>query len=84
MGLDFGSGLADGTYAVRLFMGNGYDPTGTPGKRVFDVMIEGDLAFDNVDIAARFGHETGGMLECAGPSPTAGSTSTSDTGSRIR
>jgi hypothetical protein len=66
MGLDFGSGLADGTYAVRLFMGNGYDGTKAAGSRVFDVLIEDQLVFDNVDLISRFGHKNGGMLEWTG------------------
>ena len=67
MGLDFGTGgLADGDYAVRLFMGNSYAGTSAPGQRQFDVRIEGALAFDNVDLVARFGHKVGGMLEWQG------------------
>ena len=33
---------------------------------MFDVLIESGLAFDNVDLVARFGHKTGGMLEWTG------------------
>ena len=33
---------------------------------MFDVLIENGLAFDNVDLVARFGHKTGGMLEWTG------------------
>ena len=67
MGLEFGGGgLADGDYAVRLFMGNSYAGTSAPGQRQFDVTIEGALAFDNVDLVARFGHRVGGMLEWQG------------------
>jgi hypothetical protein len=66
MGLDFGTALAAGTYTVRLFMGNAYDGTKTVGSRIFDVTIENGLAFDHVDLVARFGHTTGGMLEWTG------------------
>ena len=67
MGLEFGGGgLADGDYAVRLFMGNSYEPGPGAGQRQFDVTIEGALAFDNVDLVARFGQRVGGMLEWQG------------------
>ena len=66
MGLDFGTGLAAGEYIVRLFMGNGYEGTKTVGSRVFDVRIEDTLAFNDVDLVARFGHKRGGMLEWHG------------------
>ena len=66
MGLDFGTGLAAGAYTVRLFLADTYDGTKTVGSRVFDVLIENGLAFDNVDLVARFGHKTGGMLEWTG------------------
>ena len=66
MGLDFGTSLAVGSYTVRLFLADTYDGTKTVGSRVFDVLIENGLAFDNVDLVARFGHKTGGMLEWTG------------------
>ena len=47
-------------------MGNSYAGTSAPGQRQFDVTIEGALAFDNVDLVARFGQRVGGMLEWQG------------------
>ncbi len=66
MSLDFGAGLASGAYAVRLFLGNAFGGTSAVGQRVFDIAIEGALAFDDVDPAKLFGHATGGMLEWKG------------------
>ena len=66
MGLDFGTGLAAGAYTVRLFLGNAYDGTKAVGSRIFDVLIENGLAFNDVDLVARFGHKAGGMLEWTG------------------
>jgi hypothetical protein len=56
-------GLPNGNYLVRLYMGNGHDPTGTPGTRVFDISIEGDPVENDLDLVVAFGHDTGGMLE---------------------
>jgi len=66
MSLSFGTGLANGNYAVRLFMGNGYNGTNDPGDRLFDVSVEGQLFLDDVDLTATFGHKTGGMFEWVG------------------
>ncbi|WP_425053624.1 Ig-like domain-containing protein [Psychromarinibacter sp. S121] len=66
-GLEFGNGaLADGYYAVRLFMANGYDGTSAIGSRVFDVSIEDGLFLDDIDLVAEFGHKVGGMFEWIG------------------
>ena len=55
--------LPSGNYLVRLYMGNGHDPTSGIGTRVFDISIEGILVQDNTDLIVEFGHDTGGMLE---------------------
>ncbi|MEM9725424.1 MAG: malectin domain-containing carbohydrate-binding protein, partial [Pseudomonadota bacterium] len=51
------------TYAVRLFMSNGFTGTSSSGERVFDVEIEGSPIFENIDLSGQFGHQTGGMFE---------------------
>ncbi|MEM7240113.1 MAG: malectin domain-containing carbohydrate-binding protein, partial [Pseudomonadota bacterium] len=53
-----------GIYEVRLFMGNGFGGTSTPGSRVFDVAIEGTVPqnLDDLDLSATFGHLVGGMV----------------------
>lgn len=67
MGLEFGNGnLADGNYAVRLYMGNGFAGTSAPGERVFDVSVEGELFLDDLDLSDTFGHKVGGMFEWIG------------------
>jgi hypothetical protein len=67
MGLEFGKGgLAAGSYAVRLFIGNSYQGTDAVGDRVFDILVEGKTAFNDVDPVALFGHKVGGMLEWRG------------------
>lgn len=66
MSLSFGSGLANGNYAVRIFVGNGYVGTNDPGDRLFDVSIEGQTFLDDVDLSATFGHKVGGMFEWVG------------------
>lgn len=63
----FGGGdLAVGTYTANLFAGNGFGGTSGIGDRVFDIEIEGQLVFDNVDLVALFGHQTGGLLTWTG------------------
>jgi hypothetical protein len=67
MGLELGDGaLADGRYAVRLHMGDGFVWTDGPGERVFDVEVEGELAFDDLDLSGTLGHRTGGVFEWRG------------------
>lgn len=44
-----------GNYRVRLHFAETYIPTKAVGARVFDVQIEGKLAFDNLDIFAEAG-----------------------------
>ncbi|MEO0579186.1 MAG: malectin domain-containing carbohydrate-binding protein, partial [Pseudomonadota bacterium] len=55
--------LPNGTYLVRLYMGNGFGGTSAPGQRVFDINIEGALVEDNLDLSATLGHQVGGMFE---------------------
>jgi len=52
-----------GTYAVRLFLRNGFNGTSQPDERIFDVTIEGVTAFDDVDLSGTYGHQTAAMLE---------------------
>ncbi|MFF3865121.1 malectin domain-containing carbohydrate-binding protein [Micromonospora sp. NPDC001898] len=46
---------------VRLYLANRYASTSTPGKRVFDVTLDGTLVLDNLDLAATPGHNVGTM-----------------------
>lgn len=48
---------------VRLFAGNGFTGTSEPFTRIYDISIDGTVVTDDLDLAAEFGHEVGGMLE---------------------
>ncbi|MDG4802136.1 malectin domain-containing carbohydrate-binding protein [Micromonospora sp. WMMD980] len=48
---------------VRLYLANRYDGTGTAGKRVFDVALEGSTVLDDLDLSASVGHNVGTMRE---------------------
>ncbi|MGD1910657.1 MAG: malectin domain-containing carbohydrate-binding protein [Rivularia sp. (in: cyanobacteria)] len=54
----------EGTYEVRLYVGNGFSGTNDPGERVFDVAIEGSVPtnLDNIDLSSQFGNEVGGVI----------------------
>ncbi len=60
--MEFSIPLADGNYTVNLFMGNSFSGTSQPGERVFDILIEGSVVQDDVDLISTFGHEVAGML----------------------
>ena len=52
--------VAEGTpVEVRLYLMNGFDGTSQPGQRVFDVEIDGELAFSAIDLVAEAGHRIG-------------------------
>ncbi|MDT0646275.1 malectin domain-containing carbohydrate-binding protein [Zunongwangia sp. F260] len=55
--------LNNGIYSVRLYMGDGYGGTNAPGKRVFDIFLEGKSLASNVDLVANYGFGKGSMLE---------------------
>ena len=67
MSYAFGEGaLAAGTYTVNLFMANGFGGTSAAGQRSFDVAIEGQTTFDDVDLSGLLGHQVGGMFTWTG------------------
>ena len=45
------SPVPNGTYTVNILAGNGFGGTSAPDTRVFDITIEGETAFDNVDLS---------------------------------
>lgn len=47
--------LKDGSYNVTIYMLEGYNMIQAPGQRVFDVLAEGQLVADDVDIYALAG-----------------------------
>jgi hypothetical protein len=48
---------------VRLYFANQSGSTKQPGKRVFNVSIDGTTVLPNFDIITAFGHQIGGMKE---------------------
>jgi hypothetical protein len=50
--------VPNGTYTVRLHFSENYDALWFVGMRVFDVNIQGALAFDNLDVFAQAGART--------------------------
>jgi len=54
----------EGTYNVRLYLGNGFGGTSNPGERIFDVAIEGSVlsTIDNIDLSSQFGNLVGGQI----------------------
>ncbi len=53
--------VANGTYEIHLFFLNSFNGTSTPGKRVFDVVVEGVVVLNDFDIIPEFGHKVAGM-----------------------
>jgi Malectin domain len=55
--------VSDGDYVVRLYFSENYVHNQAPGKRMFDVTIEGELVLDDYDVFADVGGYTGVMKE---------------------
>ena len=53
-----------GNYEIRLYFANTFVGTSKPEQRIFDATVEGlELPeLSNIDLAAKFGHKTGGMI----------------------
>ncbi len=49
--------VPNGSYTVNLYLADIYDGTAGVGLRQFDVRIEGELVFDNIDIYSEVGHD---------------------------
>ncbi|OZV69332.1 Kelch repeat-containing protein [Winogradskyella aurantia] len=60
--MEFTIPLANGDYTVNLFLGNSFSGTSQPGERIFDILIEGTVVQDNLDLITTFGHQVAGML----------------------
>ncbi|WP_353471271.1 malectin domain-containing carbohydrate-binding protein [Salipiger sp. H15] len=65
-GMQFEFAVDPGSYAIRLYMGDGYAGTDQPGERLFDVTIEGQLFLNDFDITGTFGAGVGGMMQWTG------------------
>jgi len=55
--------LGNGTYTVILHFAETYGAITGPGQRVFDVLMEGQIVLDNLDIYSRVGHSTALTIE---------------------
>ncbi|MEM7572344.1 MAG: malectin domain-containing carbohydrate-binding protein [Bacteroidota bacterium] len=61
--LEFQIPLNNADYVVNLFLGNGFDGTSSAGERVYDIVIEGQLIRNDLDLITEFGGTLiGGML----------------------
>jgi hypothetical protein len=62
--MQWGFDVDPGLYEVRIFAGNGFSGTSTPGTRVYDISIEGDVPsnLNDIDLSSEFGHTVGVML----------------------
>jgi N-acetylneuraminic acid mutarotase len=61
--LQFQIPLPNEDYKVNLYMGNGFSGTAGAGERIFDILIEGVLVEDNLDLSGTFGHQVGAMIQ---------------------
>ena len=55
--------VSNGNYEVRLYFAENYSGTGSPGERVFDVVIEDILALDDYDVVADAGAMFVGVMQ---------------------
>ncbi|MEH6511549.1 MAG: malectin domain-containing carbohydrate-binding protein [Maribacter arcticus] len=55
--------LPNGNYLIRWYAGNGFEGTSAPGTRVYDILVEGNIVENDLDLSATYGHQVGGMLE---------------------
>ena len=53
----------NGEYEVRLYFAETYSGTGSPGQRVFDVSIEGNIVLDDYDVVADAGTMSVGIMQ---------------------
>lgn len=51
----------NGSFLVNLFYANGAGGTQQAGKRLFNVVMEGDTVVKNKDLSAEYGHKVGAM-----------------------
>ena len=55
--------VSNGNYEVRLYFAENYSGAGSPGSRVFDVVIEDVLALDDYDVVADAGAMFVGVMQ---------------------
>ena len=65
LGLAYDFDVAPGDYEVTLYFDETWSKAKAPGSRVFDVLLEGQLALDDFDITAAFGWNVAGTKTLA-------------------
>ncbi|MDG1357315.1 MAG: malectin domain-containing carbohydrate-binding protein [Akkermansiaceae bacterium] len=55
--------VSNGNYEVRLYFAETYSGTGSPGQRVFDVLIEGSTVLDDYDVVTDAGAMFVGVMQ---------------------
>ncbi len=60
--MEYSLDVNNGTYVVHMYFANSFEGTNQVGNRIFDILIEGNLVRDNLDLVDTFGHEVAGML----------------------
>ncbi len=56
--MEFKIPLPNGDYLVNIYTGNAYAPANGVGDRIFDILLEGELKGDNLDVVELFGNGT--------------------------
>ncbi|MCL6275559.1 PKD domain-containing protein [Muricauda sp. 2012CJ35-5] len=60
--MEYDIAVSNGDYVVHMFMGNSFTGTQNVGDRVFDILMEGVVVGDNIDLITEFGHQVAGMM----------------------
>ncbi len=60
--MQFDIPLSNGDYTVNVYLGNSDATTNQPGDRIFDILIESNTVYNNLDLINQFGDQVGGML----------------------
>ena len=60
--MEYTLAIDNGDYVVNFFLSNSFNGTSQPGQRVFDILLEGNIVRDNLDLIQEFGHQIAGML----------------------
>lgn len=56
--MEFTIPVPNGDYLVNVYTGNAYGPANSVGDRLFDILLEGELKGDDLDVVELFGNGT--------------------------
>ncbi|MEO1029897.1 MAG: kelch repeat-containing protein [Bacteroidota bacterium] len=59
--MEFTIPISNGNYTVNLYVGNNYEGTDQVGERVYDILLEGNLVENDLDLVATYGHQVAAM-----------------------